>query len=48
MPEVSGVARFSSKGPGKGKFTIDRFGSKLKDLGDYKNNGIEICVSKEF
>ena len=47
MPEVFGVARFSSKGPGKGKFTIDRFGSKLKDLGDYKNNGIEICVSKE-
>lgn len=47
MSEVFGVARFSSKGPGKGKFTIDRFGSKLKDLGDYKINGIEICVSKE-
>lgn len=47
MPEVCGVARFSSKGPGKGKFTIDRFGSKLKDLGDYKINGIDICVAKK-
>ena len=47
MPVVNGSALFCSLGPGRGKFTIDRFGSKIKDLGNTDINGIDICVAKK-
>ena len=47
MPEVFGVARFISEGPGKGKFTIIGFGKKCNCFGKYNINGLDICVAKK-
>lgn len=48
MPVASDLsARFCSKEPGKGSFTLIGFGSKIKDLGEIDKDGIEICVAKK-